>query len=66
MFNSVLESGTTFFFSQYIGIAFIEMHTYATGIFYMQHWINTVKLLTAVEQACLFLNEMEKTGSFIC
>lgn len=36
------------------------------GIFYMQHWINTVKLLGAIEQACLFLKEIEKMGSFMC
>lgn len=36
------------------------------GIFYVQHWINTVELLTAVEQACLFLKEIEKMGSFMC
>lgn len=36
------------------------------GIFYMQHWINTVQLLTAIEQARLFLKEIEKMGSFTC
>lgn len=36
------------------------------GIFYMQHWINTVKLLTAMEQARLFLKEAEKMGPFMC
>lgn len=36
------------------------------GIFCVQHWRNIVKLLTTIEQACLFLKEIEKIGSFMC